>query len=376
VFSGTSKISCMHTRLATLRPLMLTALCFAIALGVMAFIPRPVEPDAALESLPLEGTEEDVLPLNPDWFKAGSPMDEWQTFLSPIGTELPVVTYNNAGELQGESDRNTSPVSSIHQRIITLEPPHLWHGFQSKNSKHSNENRTRDGTTSTRNALGGSSIGSVPQHADSFCRKFFSYSPTSRVPIHSRASMTRPAVGGKNTPAAKVSPNRTSTFPKLLHDASSPIPLRNSPPVVTMTRNRNPATKYPPTVFPVSNNTVLTPPWGDSPPTYPDHARTTTPNVYSFHSAPANVLSIEVQPTPYTLLPSVPTLDVARFQSLSAFWGPKDISSGNNAAGGSNAPPMRSVSQPRKPVQRPGVSTAHRVSMPPIEEIPLSAERQ
>jgi hypothetical protein len=353
---------------------MLTALCVAIALGVMAFIPRPVELDAALESLPLAGTEEDVLPSNPDWFKAGSPTDERRTSLSPIGTELPVITYNNGGELPGESDRNASPANSIHREMITLEPPHLWHGFQSKNSRHSNENRTRGGTISTRNAPGGStSFGPVPQHADPFCRKFFSYSPTPRVPIYSRASMIRPAVGRKNTPAAKVRPNRTSTFPKLLHDASSPIPLRNSPSLVTMPRDH--ATEYTPTVFSVpSNNSVPTPPWDDSPPTYPDHARTTTPNVYPFPSAPANVLSIEVQPTPYTLLPSVPTPDVARFQDLSAFWGPKDISSGNNASfstGGSNAPLMRSVSQFRRTVQRSGGSTTHGASMPPVPEVPF-----
>jgi hypothetical protein len=358
------------------KALILTALCSAIALGVMAFIPRPVEPEAALESIPRAGTEQDVLPSNSDWLKAGGPTDERRTSLSSIGTELPVVTYNNGGELPGELDRNTSPANSIHGDIITLEPPHHWHGFQSKDSRHSNENRTRDGTMPKRNAPGGSTrIGSVPQHADSFCQKFFSCSPTSRVPIYSRASVVRPAVGGKNIPVAKVRPNRTSSFPKPLHNASSPIPLRNSPSLVTMPHDR--ATEYPPTVFSVlSNNLVPTSPWYDSPPTYPDPARTTTPNEYSFHSAPENVLSIEVEvePTPYALLPSVATPDVARFQDLGAFWGPKDISSGNNASfatGGSNSPLMRSVSQPRRTVQRSGVGTAHHSSMHPVKEVPF-----
>jgi hypothetical protein len=361
---------------------MLTVLCVAIVLGVMAFIPRSVEPEAALESLPLAKTEEDVLPSNPDRFKAGSPTDQRRSSLFPISTGLPVVTYNNGDELPGESDRrNTSPVNSIHREIIAPEPPHLWHGFQSKNSRHSNENRTHDGTISTRNAPGGSTNinqGSVPQHADSFSRKFFSYSPNPRVPIYSRASMIRPPVGRKNTPAAKVRPNQTSTFPKPLHDVSSPIPLRNLPSVVTIPRDH--ATGYTPTVFSVpSNNSVLTPPWGDSPPTYPDHARTTTPNVYSFHSAPANALSIEVQPTPYALLPSVPTPDVAHFQDLSAFWGPKDISSGNSApfaTGGSSAPLMRSTSQPRRTVQCSGVNTAHSASMPPVKDEQVLDQRQ
>jgi hypothetical protein len=358
-----------------LRPLILTALCSAIALGIMAFIPRPAKPqaEAALESLPLVRTGEDALPSSPNRFKTGNPTDEQRTSPSPIGTGLPVVTYNNGGELPEESDRNTSPlvVNSIHREIITPEPLHLRHGFPSQNSRHSNENRTRDGTTSTRNTPGAStSTGSVPQHADSFCRKFFSYSPTSLVPIYSPAS----AVGGQNTPAAKVRPNRrTSTFPKLRHDASLPVPLRNFSSLMTMPRDH--ATGYRPTVFPVPNNSsVPTPPWGDSPPTYPDHARTTTPNAYPFPPAPTNVRSIEMQPTPYALLPSVPAPDAAHFQEPSAFWGPKDISPGNNASfatGGSNTPLVRSVPQRRSTVQHSGVSTVHRTSMPPVPEVPF-----
>ncbi|KAF8503510.1 hypothetical protein F5888DRAFT_998390 [Russula emetica] len=341
----------------------------------MALIPRPVEPEAALESLPLTRTEEGDLTSNSDLLKAGSLTNERRTSPSPIYTGLPVVTYNNGGELPGESlspDRNTSLVNSIHREIITPpEPPHLWQGFRSKNSRHGNENRTRAGTISTRNTPGGStSIGSVSERADPFRRNFLSYSPTSRVPIHSRASMIRPAVGRKNTPAAaKVRPNRTPTFPKPLHIAQSPIPLRNSPFPVTVPRDR--VTEYSPTVFSVlSNDSILTPPWDDSQPTYPDHARTTTYNARSLHS-------IEEEPTPYALLPSVPSPRVARFQDLSAFWGPKDISSGNNASfatGGSNAPLIHSVSQPRRIVQRSGVpvGTAHRASMHPVKDVPLS----
>lgn len=368
---------------------MLTALCVAIVMGVMAFIPRPVEPEAALESLPPRRTEEDVLPSNPDRLKAGSPTDERRSPLSPIGTRLPVVTYNNGGALPGESDRNTSPVN-IHREIITPEPTHLRHGFQRTNSRHSNdsESRTRDEMISTRNAPGpGGSTrinpGSVPQHADSFSRKFFSYFPTPQVPTYSRASMTRPAAGRKNTPAVKVRPNQNSTSPKPVkppHDASSPIPLRSFPSVATMPRDR--ATGYTPTVFPVlNNNSVLTPPWDDAPPTYPDHARTTTPNVYSPNSASENALPMEVQPTPYALIPSVPSPVAARFQDLSAFWGPKDISSGSNASfasGGSNAPLIRNVSQPRRAEQRsgPGVSTAHPASIHPVKDEQVLDQKQ
>jgi len=180
---------------------------------------------------------------------------------------------------------------------------------------------------------------------------------------------------------------------------------RNSPSLRVVTMPRDCATEHAQTVFSVhSNNSVLTSPWDDSPPTYnhartttpdvfdlpppvttphdlateytptlysafshylaptspedysqteetyPDHARTMTPNVDPSYSALASghCDSIEVGPTPYVLHPSVPTPVVARFQDLSAYWGPKDISSGNDAlfaAGRSSAPPFRRTVQ-------------------------------
>jgi hypothetical protein len=63
----------MCTRSAMLRPLALTALCFAIALAVVAFVPQPVP--LAVES-------------SPDTIKAGDPSHSLPT----------PVTYNNRGE--------------------------------------------------------------------------------------------------------------------------------------------------------------------------------------------------------------------------------------------------------------------------------------
>lgn len=359
---------------------MLTVLCFSIALGVMAFIPRPVDPEARLESLPLEWTKGDVLPSNPDRLKAGSPSDERRRPpLPPVRIGLPVVTYNNGGELPGESsspDRNTPPLNNIRREAIPLEPPPIWQGFESKNSRHGNESRTRGGTISTRNAPGGStSIGSVPHGTDSFTQKYSSYSPvSSRVPIHPRAPMIRPAEGGntRNTPAARVWPNRVSTFPKLRQVALPPIPLRDSPSLDTIPRDR--ATEYPPRVFSaLSNTSVLALPRDDSQPTYPDPARTTTLEAYSFHPASENVHSVVVDPPPYVLLPSVPTPRVERFEDLGSFWGPNDTSAGNNASsatGGSDAPMARSVSPPRGTAQGQGEGTAHHAGViPPVKRV-------
>jgi hypothetical protein len=333
----------------------------------MAVIPRPVEPEAALESLPLAETERDDLPSNPDRFKTGSPTDERRTPPSPITTAgLPALTYNNGGQLPGGSsspaDRNASTLNNIYREPerITVERPRQ--GFQSRNSGHTgnNENRTRGGTiSSTRNAPGGrtSIAGPVRPRPGQFSRKFLTYSPT----------------------AARVRTSQTSTLPKLRHNALSPlvIPLRNSRSLMAMPRDRAP--EYTPTAFSVvsRNDSVLTPPW-DLQPTYPGRARTTTPEVYYSQSGTEDVHSVEAGPTPYVLHPSVPTPRSARFQDLSAFWGPaNDISSGNNesfATGGPkspNAPIIRSVSQPRRTVQRSGVGTAHRASIHHVPEVPF-----
>ena len=52
---------CTHTRLAILRPLLRIALCIAIALGVMALVPRPVEP--------LPDPKESDLHSKPNWIE-------------------------------------------------------------------------------------------------------------------------------------------------------------------------------------------------------------------------------------------------------------------------------------------------------------------
>jgi hypothetical protein len=97
-----------------------------------------------------------------------------------------------------------------------------------------------------------------------------------------------------------------------------------------------------------------------------------TPSAYPHHPAATNVHFMWVEPIPYVLLPSVPTPGVARFQGLSPFGDPKDLSSGDAsfAASGSNAPLLRGISQPHRTVQRSGGSTAHHPSMPPIKESP------
>ncbi|KAI0302079.1 hypothetical protein BC826DRAFT_496636 [Russula brevipes] len=71
-------------------------LCFTITLGIMAFVPRPVEP--------FPGSEEDEAPPSPSSFKAGSPSDEHRpmSFYS-IDSRTGLVTYKNKGQLFEET---------------------------------------------------------------------------------------------------------------------------------------------------------------------------------------------------------------------------------------------------------------------------------
>ena len=226
-----------------LRPHVLIVLCFAIALGVMAFIPQPVEslPGAEEDGLPsnpdcfrassptadeqrtflssielpeslsrdrntcpansvhrvtipwpvesLQGTEDDDSTLNPGWFKVGSPTaDERRTFLSSTRTGL-VIHDNELREESLSSDRNTSPVNSIHS---TLEPPHFWQNFEARNSRHSNETGSESGTLSMRNtSRGGTSTDSGSLRVGAFSPYSFHDSSTPRVSIHSHSPFGR-----------------------------------------------------------------------------------------------------------------------------------------------------------------------------------------
>jgi len=328
---------------------VLAVLCFAIALGVVALVHQSVE------SLP---KAEDDVPRSPEYIKDDSPSDDPQT-----------ISFHSI----------RTKVNNTNEETIELEPPHLWQSFRTRNSRQRNVAPTNGGTISTRDGPGeGTGVGSGPQHADSFCRKFLCYSPTSRVPINSQVSMIRPGVGGEITPVVKDRPNQSSALPKLQIDVSSPNPLRNSPSLVSTGMPRDSATEYTRTVYSVlSNDSVLTSPWDGSQwePTYPDHARTMTHNAYPFHPAAANFHTMGVRINPYALLPSVPaTPGVARLQDLSASRGPRGLSSGNNASfvtSGPNAPLMRGITQPRRTVQRSGgVTMAHHPSMPLVKESP------
>ena len=217
---------------------MLLVLCFAIALGVMAFIPRPVEP--------LQGTEEVDAPSSPASFKAGSPTDEGRiTSFYSIDSCTGLVTYNNRGKLPEESpswDRTPSPVNSAYGETVAVGPARFWHGFESPNPRHSNN--FYGGTMSMRNAsTEHTGVVSGPWRVDSFHRNPLGNPPPPPASIYSRASnysqREQTYQGRPRTATPGVYTFRSSAAS--VHSVwAEPIPHVSPPPALTpgITRSR------------------------------------------------------------------------------------------------------------------------------------------
>jgi hypothetical protein len=344
-----------------LRLLVLIVLCFVIALGVMALIPRPVES--------LQGTEEVNPPFSPTSFGAGSPTDAVRnSFFYSIDTRTGFVTYSSGGK---PSECTPSPVNTAQGETINMGPPRLWRGFESPNLRHSNN--THGGTISMRNApTEHTSVISGPRRVDTFHHNPLGNHSPPPASIYSRPSMIRPGVGAKNSFIAKNRLNQSSAFPGLKRDALSPISLHVSPPPVIAPRNL--ATEYTPTLYSVlSHNSVPASPQDHSQreQMYPDRARTATPSIYSFHSSAASVHPMWEELTPHIPPPPVFTPDTARFRGPSSHLGLKGPSSGNNASfatSGLNAPLRPKLSEPHRTMQHYGALGAHQSYHPPAKE--------
>jgi hypothetical protein len=323
---------------------VLIVLCFIIALWVMAFIPLPAES--------LQETEEVNAPPTPASFEAGSPTDErrFSSFYS-VDSRTGFVTYYNGGN---SPDCTPSPVNSSHGETITMGPPRLWHGFESRDMRHSNN--TPGETMSMRNApTEHSSVVSGPRRVDSFHHNPLGNPSPPPASINSGPSMIRPGLGRKNLFIAENRLYQPSAFPGLTRDALSPTSFHGSPPPVITPRDL--ATEYTPTLYSVLNHyTVPASPGGHSQreQTYPDRTRKVLPSISTFHSSAASVHPMWTEATPHK--PPAPVLnpDIARFRGSSPYLGP---SSGNNApfaTSGSNAPLTPKLSEPHRTIQHYG----------------------
>jgi len=315
--------------------------CFAIALGIMAFIPRPVE------SLP---GEEDV-PPSPASFGTGSPTDEERhTSFYSIDSRTGLVTYKDQSPLLDVAlspDSDFTPISRAFQETITEGPPrHLQGSQNSPILSLSHDDSTNDGTISRGDFPGDrTSVGSGPQRVVLFQSDPFRDLTSPPSSINSQASMIRTGVGGEISPLSEDRPGRT--LPS--------IPLRNPPTLVTTQRDR--ATEYTPSFYSIHHHHHSLPTSFESDskpePTSPDHLQAMTPSAYSFHSLAASVHSKWAEPTSHAMPPPALTPGVSRFREPFAFWGLTGLTYvAPFGAWGSKPGLVRKISEPTGTMQR------------------------
>jgi len=321
---------------------MLTVLCFAIALGIMAFIPRSVG------SLP--GEEEDDVPPSPASFGTGSPTDEEKhTSFYSIDSRTGLVTYKDQSALLDVAlspYSDSTPISRAHQETITEGPPRRLQGFQnSPILSPSHDNSTNDRTISRGGTPGDrTSVGSGPQRSELFQSDPFRDPTSPSSSINSQASMIRTGVGGEIPPFSEDRPDRT--LPS--------FPLRDPPTLVTTQRDR--ATEYTPTFYSIyhHHHSLPTSFESNSKPeqTSPDRLQAMTPSAYSFHSLAASVHSKWAEQTSHAVPPPALTPGVSRFREPVAFWGltgPTYVAP--FGAWGSKLGLMRKISEPTGAMQ-------------------------
>jgi hypothetical protein len=352
---------------------MITVLCFAIILGIIAFSPRPVE------SLPEpESEENEKVPLSPASFGAGSPIDEWRR-MSPfysIDSHTGLVTYNDKTVLQDESsfspDRDSNPVNEAQQETITVGPPRISLGFRSPGLRLGHKGSMNNDMISTRETPGDrANAVSRPQRVESFQSNPFRDPMSPPVSVHSLALTNRTGVGGETSYISEDRPILSPAFPEPTHRALSPIALRDSPPLLTTRRDRtveytpvlsSTLSHYPPPVSFGSSAQQQTP---------PDRAQAATPGARSFHSLAVSVHSKWAASSPHAPPPPALTPGTALFRGHSVSSGLKNTSSAYNApfgTWGSKPGLRRQVSEPSRSLRRFSENTAHRSYTPHAKE--------
>ncbi|KAH9966714.1 hypothetical protein BC827DRAFT_1177916 [Russula dissimulans] len=300
----------------------------AIVLGIMAFVPRPVEP--------LSSSGDDEVPPSPASFKAGSPSEERQvaSFYS-VDSRTGLVSYSDQDDLPEEPlspNSDTVLLNAPRQETITVGPPRLWQSFQIPNPMQSNNTSTFDGATSMRNALGEhTSIVSGPKRTESYLHSPFRDPSPPPASIHSQASMIRTSVGGaKSPPPAVTQSGRPTEYTPILysflHHYSLPAAVKGDSQLEEAS---------------------------------PDRARKVTSGVFSHHGS---VHSKWEAPTQHTLPPPVITPDDARLRGPSTFLGLRNPSLMHNARvgpWGSNGTLKRQLSDPSGNSQRFGAPTTY-----------------
>lgn len=343
---------------------MLTVLCFALALGIMAFFHRPVE------SLPKSEGDEKA-PLSPASFGAGSPTDEWRQISSfySINSRTGLVTYTDEVEdaTSLSPDHDSTPANGAHQETITVGPPRLSLSFQDSEL----EDSTYDRVISTGDTPGDhTSAVSRPQRVESFQSNPFRDPTSPPASIHSLASMSGTGVGAETSSISR--PIRFPAFPEPIHRALSPIPLHDPPPLVATRRDR--AAEYTPARYSILSHYSLPASFGSSAQpeqTYPDRAQAASPSARSSYSLATSVHSKWAAPTPHAPPPPALTPGVALSRGPSVFLGSRNPSLAYNASfrpWGSKPGLVRQVSEPIRSVRHFGENAPLQSHTPRVKE--------
>jgi hypothetical protein len=300
----------MRTQLAALRLFNLTVLCFAVILGIMAFIPRPLEP--------LSREKEDGLAPSPASFT----VEQRPLSFYSIDSRTGLFTYQDQGEFPQEMDpRNPADIVS-------------------------------------------------GPNADSSYRDPFRDPSSPPVSIYSLPSTIGIGTEVGNLSAVQNIPSRSPVSPRTMHGVPLSIHSSDSPPGTTPHGLPNSALSHYsiPATFGDKLQQAQTnprPPRAASPGGYSFHS--TAVSVHSKWAA-----SIPQVPPPPVLAPSaVRTREPGAFPGPQS---PSSTYSAPSSTWGSNVTLKRNVTEPAKTAQRHGVGWARRSYIPPAAENPQQRE--
>lgn len=239
-----------------------TMFLFAIILGIMAFLPRPVESNG----------EEDF-PPSPASFKAGSLYDGRPPSFHSFD---PRMGYDDKGAFPDESLSSARALALANS--APQEPPPLWQDFQTRNST---DDPIYAQTMIARTDSPMKPPGVDVKKADSFYFNPFSSPSPPPLPVYTPASET-----GNEPPSVPLTiPGRLPTVPELMYGArgmtSDSMPHDRAAPY-TLTINTDPSANSLPATFRGSHQPRHL---------YPDPVQTAMPRVSSFHSTTASIHS-------------------------------------------------------------------------------------
>lgn len=313
---------------------MLTVLCFSIILGIIAFLPRPVDS--------LSGSGEAEFPSSPASFKSGSPFSE----------ERPP-SFHSFDPDMGQSPYDKSefpdePLSPTRTLVVANRAPRLGKSFETQRLRNSTGDPMSSKMIITRadSPVKSASVDvkSRRRQPESLHLNLFSASSPPSPPLYTSTSET-----SNETPSVSLSmPRRLPTVPKVTY---GPRAMTSSD---SMHRDRAgpSAHSFPATLREDRQSRYL----------YPDLVQTATPGVYSFHSATGSVHSEWAAPSSHILPPPALTPGIAHSSQLLR---PTDHPSMYHAQ---NMSFKRNVSEPNTAVPNRGGGLGRRSYTLPVME--------